>query len=184
MHTRLSTALGMPVVDDGEDLLGSLAGILLHPDTAAVEGFFVRRTGFFESETLFLSTSGIEHWGSRIRVRSADALSPLDELVRVSRLQEEGRPILNQAIVTDTGRKLGRCADIQFDTRTLRLEWLFPRRFLRWGVPVPVSAILQVTPENVLVRGDAKAEVREQAVPAMAAIETLTSTPAARTVTK
>jgi uncharacterized protein YrrD len=182
MHLRLSTAIGLPIVNDAEEHLGFLGGILINPDTAVIEGFFVYRAGFFSSETLFLPVSGIEHWGSRIRVRHNDALSPLDEFVRLSRLQEEGRPIIGQVMMTDTGRKLGRCADVQFDTRSFRLEWLFPRMWLRWRVPVPVRAILQVKPEAVMVREEEKIPAVTDAASAIATIETLASTPAARLI--
>ncbi len=181
MHLRLSTAIGLPVVDDAEELLGALSGVLLNPDTGAIEGFFVQIAGFFSSETVFLPSSGIEHWGSRVRVRSSDVLSPLEEYVRLSQLQGERRPILGQPIITDAGRRLGVCRDIQFDTRSLRLEWLFPRRFLRWMVPVPVRAIIEVKQEAVIVRGEEKvsAGIAEEAGSAITAIESLASTPVA-----
>lgn len=177
MHTRLSTAIGLPVVDDAEEQIGALSGIFIHPDTMAIEGFFVTISGFFSSETLFLPSSGIEHWGSRIRIRHRDMLSDLDEFVRLSALYAEGRCVLGQQISTDSGRWLGRCKDVQFDTRVLRLEWLFPRLFLRWGIPLPVRAVLRVTPDAVVVRGEDKLEIADDATGAIAAIETLASTP-------
>lgn len=180
MRMRIGTALGLPVVDDAEELLGVISGVFIHPDTGVIEGVFVHIDGFFSSETLFLASSGIEHWGSRIRVRNRDALSSLEDFVRLSRLQEEGRPVLGQPIITDSGRRLGRCADVQFDTRLMRLEWLFPRRWFRWGVPIPFNAILEVKPDAIVVRGEAKLKVSETAEAAITAIESLASTPAAR----
>lgn len=180
MHIRIGTALGLPVVDDAEELLGVLSGVFIHPDTGVVEGLFVHIDGFFSSEVLFLASSAIEHWGSRIRVRSRDSLSPLEDFVRLSRLQEEGRTVLGQQMITDSGRWLGRCGDIQFDTRLMRVEWLFPRRWFRWGIPVPINAVVEVKPEAVIVRGEVKAKASEAAEAAMTAIESLASTPAAR----
>lgn len=184
MHIRIGTALGLPVVDDAEELLGVLSGVFIHPDTGVIEGLFVHIDGFFSSETLFLSSSSIEHWGSRIRVRGRDSLSPLDDFVRLSRLHEEGRTVLGQQMVTDSGRRLGRCGDIQFDTRLMRVEWLFPRRWFRWGVPVPINAVIEVKPEAVIVHGEAKVNVSETAEAAITAIESLASTPVARVMEK
>jgi len=179
MRTRLSTSIGLPVVDDVEELLGAVSGIFINPDTAVIEGVFVHITGFFSSETLFLPSNGIEHWGSRVRVRSSDMLSPLEDFVRLSRLYEERRPVYGQQILTDSGRRLGRCGDIQFNTKLMQLEWLFPHTFLRWGVPLPANAILQVTSEAIVVRGEeaVKVGLGEEADAAISAIESLTSTP-------
>lgn len=183
MRVRLSTVIGLPVVDDAEGRLGAITGIFLNPDTGAVEGFFVGISGFFSFETLFLPVSAIEHWGARVRVRDREALSPIGELVRLARLQEEGRPVLGQPIITDTGRRLGRCRDVQFDTRSFRMEWLFPKTFLQWKRPLPLRSIIEVRPDAVVVR-------EEENIPAMAddaaaainTIETLATTPAARVI--
>lgn len=182
MRVRLSTVIGLPVIDDAEERLGHIAGIFLNPDTGAVEGFFVRVASFFNSETLFLPVSAIEHWGSRVRVRGSDVLSPLRELVRVSRLYDEGRPVLGQPIITDAGRRLGRCRDVQFDTRSFRMEWLFPKMLFRWRRPLPIRAIIEVRPDAIVVRDDEKIPLVEQVAPAIATIETLASTPAARVI--
>lgn len=182
MHVRIGTALGLPVLDDAEEPLGSISGIFINPDTGVIEGFFVHISHFFSSETLFLPSSAIEHWGSRIHVRSSDALSPLEDFVRLSRLHEEGRSVLGQQIMNDRGVRLGKCADVQFDTRLFRLEWLFPRSWFRWRVPLPADAILEVTPDAVIVRTEQSipVTVADEAEAAINAIESLASTPVTR----
>lgn len=156
MHVRFSTARGVTVADPlMEDAVGFLEDILLHPDTGIVEGFFVRVPGFFHSDRLFLATAEIAHWGVRVRVRSPDVLFRLEDHVRLQQLLEEGRRILHQAILTESGRRLGRCDDVQFDTKLFTLEWLFPRRWLRWRDPIPASSILRVTKDAVIVRDPA-----------------------------
>lgn len=153
MHVRFSTVEGLPVVEEsGEEEIASLSGILIHPDNARIEGFYVRVPSFFRSEELFLSVIDIAHWGSRIRVRSADVLSPLDELVRLNALVEEGRPVLHQKIVTENGATLGVCRDVQFDTISFYTEYLFPRRLGRWRRAIPVTSIVIVKKEAVVVR--------------------------------
>lgn len=153
MHVRFSTARGQPVTDPlTEESAGVLEDVLLNPDTGTVEGFFVRVPGFFHSEQLFLASADIAHWGVRVRVRSADVLFRLEDHVRLQALFDEGRRMLHQRIVTESGTVLGQCGDIQFDTKLFRLEWLFPRRWFRWGTPIPLSSILRVTKEAVIVR--------------------------------
>jgi sporulation protein YlmC with PRC-barrel domain len=143
----------MPVLDDETgELLGTIIGAVIHPDRGIIEGFFVRLPRLFPGQPLFLGTNDILHWGTRITVRHADVLGPIDDRIRVQELLAQNRPLLGQMIVTDSGRTLGRCVDVQFSTTDFRLEWLFPRRFFREGIAVPVSQIQEVKPEAIIVR--------------------------------
>jgi hypothetical protein len=47
---------------------------------------------------------------------------------------------------------LGRCRDVQFDTTTFHMEWLMPRRWLRWKPGIPTSSIVKVTRDAIVVR--------------------------------
>lgn len=180
MHLRLSTAIGLPVVDQTEELLGNVAGILINPDTGAIEGIFVRISSFLSSEVLFAPVSDIQHWGRRIRVRDEDSLSPLDDLVRLQQMVDDGRPVLGQTIRAEEGGVIGRCADVQFDTRFCRLEWLFPRRLFFWKTPVPAASILQVRPDAIIVRtmNTVKEPASDSAPAVLPALDSLGTTPA------
>ncbi len=182
MRVRLSTVIGLPIVDASEEELGTLSGVLLHPDNIVMEGIFVSINEFFASRMLFVPVQDIQHWGARIRIRDAESLSPLDELVRLQQLHEEGRSVLGQRMITEGGAYLGRCGDIQFDTRFFRVEWLFPRKWMLWKSPIPVSAIVQVRPDAIVIRDLqtlAKESAATKVVPVM---EVLGSTPASRSV--
>ncbi|MBI3331676.1 hypothetical protein HYZ99_01820 [Candidatus Peregrinibacteria bacterium] len=153
MHVRFSTCIGFPVTEDGtEEHLGSLIGILIHPDTGKVEGFFVRRAGLFGSDQLFLSTMDILRWGMRVDIRSEDALSTVDEHIRLQPLLLDRRPVLGQKIRTESGLKIGTCRDVQFDTRHFVLEWLFPKKFFRWGTPLPLVSVSEVRRDAIIIR--------------------------------
>ncbi len=162
MQVRFSTAIGLAVVD--EDMtaqLGVLSGILIHPDTGKVEGFFVRIARFLHSEELFLSSLDILRWGMRIVVRDGEVLSPLSDRIRQQQLFEEGRTVLHQKILTDTGRTLGRCADVQFDTLHFVVEWLWPKKFWRLGTSLPASQIIEVRRDAIIVRDPSVAVVEK-----------------------
>ena len=153
MRARYTRSIGLPVLDeDAGEIVGSISGILLHPDSGIVEGFFVRAPGLFPGDDLFLLSVDILHWGLRVTIRHSDVLSPFGELVRLQTLIDSDRPILGQRMVTEGGRGLGRCSDVQFSTRDFCLEWLFPRRFWRSGIPVPASQILEVRREAIILR--------------------------------
>src|SRR3989338_8954208 len=145
MHLRLSTLIGIPVLEEGKrETLGAVSGVLVHPDTGKIEGFFVSNSGVF-STNLFFPSSDIAHLGHhKITLHDADSIAPLSERVRLWELWQEGRPVMGQRMVTQSGRRLGRCSDIQFDSEVFTLQWLFPRRWFFWKDPIPVSAIVEV----------------------------------------
>ena len=179
MHIRLSMAIGLSIVDDHTDEeLGNLSTILVHPETGMVEGILVRIPHLFRSEEFFVSAIDVVHWGAHIRVSGADALSPLEERVRLQAFVDEGRTLLDQKILTEGGAVLGTCKDVQFNTKTFQLEWLFPRKFLRWALAVPASSIIEVKPEGVIVRETAL-PISTEETPVIKAIEELAKTPTA-----
>ena len=161
MHVRFSTCRGLEVYSDGtHELVGRIDDVLIVPDTGMIEGFFVRASHV--AGTPFLAAMDIVQWGGQIHVRDPEAVYPAEERVRLQSLLEDGRRILRQGIRTESGRTLGRCMDVQFDTETMHCEWLFPRRFLRWGTPVPISHVLEVRADAIVVR-DREIPVRETA---------------------
>jgi sporulation protein YlmC with PRC-barrel domain len=126
--------------------------VFIHPDIGTVEGFFVRSSTFLGGEELFLASQDISHWGTRIRLRHADTLAPVEERVRLRTLLEEGRTVLGQRIITESGRVLGTCRDVQFETKSFRVEWLFSKRFFRWGTPLPITSVIEVRKDAIIVR--------------------------------
>jgi hypothetical protein len=117
-----------------------------------IEGFYTRIPAFLHTLELFLPVLDIMHWGSRVRIRDADVLAPLEDLIRLQQISEENRTVLGQKIITEDGAILGVCRDVQFDTKTFRLEWLFPKKWFRWQRPIPASSIVIVKPEAIVVR--------------------------------
>lgn len=181
MHIRFTHCRGLPVVEErSQQLVGTVSDIFIHPDMGKAEGFFVRISGFMHSETLFLSASDIVHWGRTVMIRDRDVLAPLEDHVRLQRLYDEGRTVLGQKMVTESGRKLGTCADAQFETRTFRVEWFFPKKMFQWARPVPVTSVLEIRPDAIVVREQSAAvpEAAEEAV--FPQLDPLATTPLSR----
>ncbi|OGJ56045.1 hypothetical protein A2706_01820 [Candidatus Peribacteria bacterium RIFCSPHIGHO2_01_FULL_51_35] len=153
MHVRFSVCRGMSVTEEEtQEHLGTVTGILIHPDTGKIEGFFVAIPGLFRSEQRFLASQDILRFGSRVAVRHAEMIFPIEEHVRLQPLLMEGRTVLRQSMRTESGKILGRCGDIQFDTKHFMVEWLFPRKLFRWGVALPLSSVIEVRKNAIIVR--------------------------------
>lgn len=162
MHVRFTGFRGMPVADaDTGEILGVVTGMLIQPDSGKIEGFFVQAKRFLGQQHLFLSSLDILHVGRTVAVRDPDVLAPVDDLVRIQSLLEDPRTFLGQRVRTESGVFLGRCADVQFDTAAFAIAWLFPRRWLRYGRPVPIAAVVEVRPEAIVVRDPGKASLED-----------------------
>ncbi len=143
---------GTPVVDEEtSEEIGRINGIVLDPDTGKVEGFAVRLPGF-PAPVHYLSSLDVVRWGTKAWIRDPGAVAPLEELLRLKATADSPRRILGQSIRTESGRDLGTCADVQFDTLHFATEWLFPRRWWRWGLAIPVTQVLEVRDDAVIVR--------------------------------
>lgn len=163
MHVRFSMCLGLPVTDDETgDTIGFIDGILIHPDTGKVEGFRTRSGGFFHTTELFLPSVDILRFGLRMTVRGHDALSSLDDFVRLRPLIEDPRPVLSQKIWTDAGTYIGVCKDVQFDTESYMVEWLFPKKWGRWKTPLPATQILEVRKDMIIVKDTTAITAKEE----------------------
>lgn len=159
MHVRLSTCCGASVVDRGGELLGTLTGAFLHPDTGKVEGIFVATpSGMMGNETPFCASEDIVHWGAVVQIHGRDSLAPIEDRIRLVPILESGRTVIRQPIRTESGKSIGVCRDVQLDTEKMRVEWLFPKKFLGWGVALPVTDIIEVRKDAIIVRDGMRAE--------------------------
>ncbi len=159
MHIRFTQCMGFPVTEEGSDAtFGTISGILIVPDTGKIEGFFVHSHGLLGGENLYCSSADIVRWGTRVYVRSSDVLAPPDDRIRIQDLLADSRTVLGQKIQTESGFTVGTCKDVQFNTKTMHVEWLFPRKWFRFGVALPISDVLEVTAAKIIVRDPVKKE--------------------------
>lgn len=164
MHVRLSTCHGAGVIDRLGEALGMLSGIFVHPDTGKVEGIFVAvPAGMLATEELFCSCEDVVHWGAMVQISSRDALGPIEDRLRLVPILREGRTVLGQRMRTESGKALGVCRDVQFDTEKMRVEWLFPKKFFRYGVALPVTDVVEVRADAVIVREGQRTEMAKAA---------------------
>jgi uncharacterized protein YrrD len=153
MRVRFTASIGIPVREQhGGRVLGFVRGILIHPDTGAIEAFIVRSSGIIGSGDLVLLPIDILHWGATVTVRDDDVLAMPDDIIRLQSVLDGNRPVLGARIRTRSGKSLGCCRDIQFSTQFYRLEWIFPRKLFRWGQPIAAQNIVEVRTDGIVVK--------------------------------
>jgi len=153
MHIRASQAVGTQIVDDSvQTTIGILGEPLIQPDTGHIIGFFVFSLMMGDAH-IFLQTNDIVSWGTRVHVLSAERLGPPEDFIRLKQPLLEKRTFLGQPIYTNESKKfLGRLDDVQFNTRTFIVEWLFPRKFFFYRQPILLTDVHEVTEEAIWVR--------------------------------
>ena len=112
------------------------------------------RTG----QDLFCGSQDIVRWGTRVYITDLHMLAPVSDRIRLQPLLEDGRQLLGQRIQTVSGVLLGICGDVQFNTESMRVEWLFPRKWFSWNVALPASDIQEVTHTAITVADPLKKE--------------------------
>ncbi|HLC75782.1 MAG TPA: hypothetical protein VJB82_01515 [Candidatus Peribacterales bacterium] len=162
MHLLQSAMRGIEVIDSiDHHIHGIVTGTIIDPDRAKIIAFIIGRFGFPEPHALM--TQDIESWGNRIHIRDVDVLGELSDFVRLNQYRNDDRSFIGQEIRTKSGQRIGRCADVQFRTDTFDLEWIFPRRFFRKALPLPISEIVEVTPEAIIIKDQG---VKKEVIPA------------------
>ena len=160
MNVRFSTCIGTPIVCDSlDEVAGQVFDILIHPDTGAVEGFFV-----LSSHTpgmQFLASMDIVRWGTQVHIQHLDSIYPLEDRIRLQPLMEDKRNVLHQRMRTESGHTLGRCKDVQFNTKTMKCEWLFPRKWWKWCAPIPLTDVVEIQKKYIIIK-DALVAAPEQ----------------------
>lgn len=154
MQVRFSTCRGAELVEEPTgEVVGFVFKPLIEPDRGQVLGFFiVTVVPITEGKIAYVSAMDVLHIGSRIEIRDVQCICNPDDIVRLGPILQDARPVLGQRIRTESGLSLGRCVDIQFDTETMHVSWLFPRKWFRWQEAIPISTVLEVRKDAILVQ--------------------------------
>lgn len=152
MQTRFSTCRGMEIIEQSTgDVVGYLVKPLIEPDKGVILGFFVFRP--HTGPTMhYVSALDIIHFGMRVEIRDEQYICDPYDIVRLQTSLDDSRVVLGQRIQTESGSTLGVCRDVQFDTETMHLTWLFPKRWFRWADPLPIRTVMEIRPDAIIVQ--------------------------------
>ena len=152
MHVRLSSSLGLPIVEKNDDhVIGIISGILINPDSGKIEGFYAKVPGLMASGDLFFSALDTVKWGTRVSIQDREVLSPANDRIRLKEILEDPRTVLGQKVLYENGKKLGVCKDVQFDTDKMVMTWIFPKKFFGWGMAIPAKEIKEIKKDKIIV---------------------------------
>lgn len=152
MHLLRSNAIGTEIIDNQDHQVhGLVYDLLVDADRGKIVALLVKRLGARELHAL--QVEDIVSWGNRVHVREPNVMAEASDFIRLEQFLEDPRTIFTQPIITEQGERMGRCLNFQFRTDTFDIEWIFPRKFFFIkGPALPVSEILEVTPEAIIVK--------------------------------
>jgi sporulation protein YlmC with PRC-barrel domain len=119
--------IGQPILGiRGGRELARVVDIVLNPHKMRIEAFFCddRRS----QEDLVLHGEDIREFGALgIIVDSEDSIMPLGDLVRLKEIVELNFSLIDKAVVTESGKKLGKVENYVVDDNGFNIEKIYAR---------------------------------------------------------
>lgn len=166
IHQR-GKIIGTPVLGfaDGQPL-GIVEDVIIHPDTGKVEALWVKPLTLPYAHAV-LPVEAILSWKKNLYVSGDGALSEPDEVIRIAETLSRKEKFVGNRVRSESGKGFGRVYDLDFDTRSMMLRYLFvdksflgfkfQRRFFHF------DNIVQVLPDVILVK-DEEAKAEKEAI--------------------
>jgi len=152
--------LGAKVLEfDSGELLAVVSGIIVDPDTAMVEAFWVRPTSLGVKEAV-LRISDIVELKKNLYIKSDKVLAQAADVIRISEILEDGRHFIGNAVQSEAGKSYGSCHNLSFDTGTYALKQIHTKRSILGLIALDerifsYNNIVRVTPEMIIIDDDA-----------------------------
>lgn len=175
MIRDFKSMVGAKVLEfDSGNLLGTVSGIIVDPDSGIVEAFWVK-PATLTVRNVILRTSDIVELKKNVYIKSDKVFALVEDVIRISEILNDGRVFLGSAVQNETGYSYGRCINLAFDSKTFVIKQIYSRRSILGLVTLDerifsYNNIIRVLPEMILVNDDAtKKEILMNTTPEAAA---------------
>jgi sporulation protein YlmC with PRC-barrel domain len=168
MNHKTLTGREVIAIDSGRKL-GHIERILFDPATMRIDSLVVHsdsRSMLEESTPMQqIPVSAIRRVGEDVvMVEHDDALQPIQEGGATAGNLIAFDQIENEAVLTESGKKIGEVADIEFDDRTLELQSIqLSRGLFSRNSSLAVSEIISVGEDAIVVRDTVDLDSQDQA---------------------
>lgn len=162
MLIQLDALKNLPVASlDDEARVGTIADVLIHPDTGELVGFWVQPNGWLAPRRALSSRDVVSYDANAIVINATDALVDPAEIHPFKIFSERHDHWLGKPVVTESGERLGRVANLVINTDLELLAKLYVSSFLPFGTERVIARadIVKVTKRLITVRGDGNRSV-------------------------
>lgn len=150
MITQINDVIGADIFEPvSGELLGKINKVIIDPETGKILAFLNRSNLSAASVDVYFDLN------DRLCSKTKNLWVPLTDLLRVNDLYQNKHNLYRQKVVSETGTKLGKICNMQFDPVnfvvthliTQKAVWIFKCQFL-----IPAKNIVNVTPRTVTVK--------------------------------
>jgi len=144
---------------DSGDLVATVSGIIVDPDTGIVEAFWVKPTTL-NVRSAILRVPDIVELKKNFYINSDKVLAQAEDVIRISEILTDGRTFLRNSVKNEAGHSYGTCVDLGFDTKTFALRHIYSKRSVLGLITLDerifsYNNIIRVLPEMILVDDNA-----------------------------
>ncbi len=147
---------GMPIVtlQEGERL-GHVRNLIVDPAAVQVVALLLDRRSS-GGERLVVATANIHKVGSTaITVENRSSMVPLSRIPRFQELVQSRGQMRGKMVITESGARLGKIAELEIDPETFAIQALLLKGFMRRGRQIPAGQVRTIGPDAVVVREEA-----------------------------
>lgn len=132
---------------------------IINPQNLKIEGWYASSLG--EKGTMILPVTELRDIIMKgFVVDDHDAITPLDDIVRLKSIIDGGFELIGKHVETDAGRKVGKVAEYAVENKTLFVKKLYVNQgvlksllsFTRPQLIIDRAQIVDVTPQKIVVR--------------------------------
>lgn len=152
----LSLRVGRPI--------GITSEVIINPNNLKIEGWHATDLGD-KSKVILLSQDVREILKQGFVVNDHDALTPIDDLVRIKKILDYNFTLIGKNVVTTSKNKLGKVSDYAFEKNGFFVQKLYVsqsilKSFTGGGLVIDRTQIVEITHKKITVND---ATVTEQA---------------------
>ncbi|RJO61569.1 hypothetical protein C4544_02440 [candidate division WS5 bacterium] len=138
-------------------ILGTLSDVIIHPKDKKAVGM-VLETGREDIKAVFNASDVVGIGTNFIMIKSADNLSPPDEIIRLKEILDLGIELNGSKVVDEDGRHLGKIRDWSVDLKTMYLSRLYVVsaswiKALSQDLIISGDNVIRIEKGRVIVRG-------------------------------
>ena len=167
MSGKSKSLLSMPIIslDEGQQI-GRVRGIVVDPSTFTVAALVTDKQGWFGDYKVVPFPSIMSIGEHAVTIDKRSSIEKPSNIPEVSKLIKNKQPLLGGKVFSETGTLLGIVEEFTFNTETGAVETLeitgrFIESLFRGRKSLPVSAVVTIGTDAIIVRTNPEQELGE-----------------------
>lgn len=159
MFILASQLTGLPIASlDDQSKVGVVRGFFVDPENGRLLGFDVQ-TGMLQSRVLAW-TDILETTKEALITQSSENLVPLEEVLRIQEIKNQGYKILGAGVETENGEHLGQVEDFLIDFESGAVDKYYIKGLFKQKRTIPSERVIKIVPGKIIVQNNEPVKVK------------------------